>query len=187
MVVTYSSDNKKIIMKNFKLFEVNSGEKKNFSNFFSRKANVIMFICNHCPYVKHINHKIVSLSNYFSSKEISFLAINPNDPDQYPQDSPKNMKKISIQFGYTFPYFFDETQEVAKYYQAKCTPEFFIFSGNGILIYNGQFDNSRPDNNLPITGNDIVHILKMILFKKLDKTKLPIIKNSYGCSIKWKV
>ncbi|WP_185878020.1 thioredoxin family protein [Blattabacterium cuenoti] len=185
MVKTHFSNKKNILIKNFSLLEVTSGEKKSFTDFFSDKANVIMFICNHCPYVKHINKELVNLTNDFIDKGISFLAINSNDVEKYPEDSTENMKKISIKYNYPFPYFFDDKQEVAKYYNAKCTPEFFIFEGNGKLCYNGQLDNSRPDNKIPVTGNDIRIILKYILNKK--KFSNPIIKNSYGCSIKWKI
>ncbi|WP_185858667.1 thioredoxin family protein [Blattabacterium cuenoti] len=184
MVRTYSSNEiKKIEIKNFNLLEVSSGKKKFLKYFFSNIATVIMFICNHCPYVKHINMELVHLANDFIPKGISFLAINSNDTEKYPEDSPKNMKKVFHQFGYPFPYFFDETQEVAKYYSAKCTPEFFIFSGKGSLYYHGQLDDSRPGNLIPVTGNDVRNILKNVL-KGINIH--PIVKPSYGCNIKWK-
>ncbi|WP_185862278.1 thioredoxin family protein [Blattabacterium cuenoti] len=184
MVRTYSSSEIKIKIKNFELLEVSSGKKNFLKNFFSDTATVIMFICNHCPYVKHINAELVRLANDFLSKGISFLAINSNDAKKYPEDSPKNMKKVYHKFNFPFPYFFDETQEVAKYYRAKCTPEFFIFSGKGNLCYHGQLDDSRPGNKIPVTGNDVRNVLKNIL-KKI-KIQHTIVKPSYGCNIKWK-
>lgn len=183
MVRTYSSSETKIQIKNFELLEVSSGRKKLLKKFFSNRATVIMFICNHCPYVKHINTELVRLANDFLPKKISFIAINSNDAKKYPEDSPENMKKIYDQLSYPFPYFFDEMQEVAKYYGAKCTPEFFIFSGEGNLCYHGQLDDSRPGNDIPVTGVDVRSVLQNILKgKKID----PIVKLSYGCNIKWK-
>ncbi|WP_185852291.1 thioredoxin family protein [Blattabacterium cuenoti] len=183
MVRTYSSSKIKIKIKDFELLEVSSGKRKFLRDYFSNKATVIMFICNHCPYVKHINTELIHLANDFLSKGISFLAINSNDAKKYSEDSPENMKKVHYQLGYPFPYFFDETQEVAKYYCAKCTPEFFIFSGKGNLCYHGQLDDSRPGNNIPVTGFDVRNILQNIL---KGKKIYPIVKLSYGCNIKWK-
>ncbi|WP_341661799.1 thioredoxin family protein [Blattabacterium cuenoti] len=184
MVRTYSSSEIRIQIKDFELLEVSSGKKKFLKSFFSNQATVIMFICNHCPYVKHINTELIRLANDFIPKMISFLAINSNDEKKYPEDSPENMKKVYYKLGYPFPYFFDETQEVAKYYFAKCTPEFFIFSGDGNLCYHGQLDDSRPGNDVPVTGNDVRNVLKNIL--KGKKIISPIVKLSYGCNIKWK-
>ncbi|WP_185871790.1 thioredoxin family protein [Blattabacterium cuenoti] len=183
MARTYSSNEIKIKIKNFNLLEVSSGKKKFLKDFFSDKATVIMFICNHCPYVKYINTELIRLAKDFIPKNISFLAINSNDIKKYPEDSPENMKQVHYKLGYPFPYFFDETQEVAKYYGAQCTPEFFIFSGSGNLYYHGQLDDSRPENNVPITGFDVRNVLQNILNgKKIPTT----VKLSYGCNIKWK-
>ncbi|AWU40511.1 thioredoxin family protein [Blattabacterium punctulatus] len=188
MVITYSSNEiKKIKIKNFKLLESLSGKKKSIQDFFSDRATVIMFICNHCPYVKHINPELVRLTNDYIPKGISFLAINSNDIEKYPEDSPENMKKISHKLGYIFPYFFDEKQEVAKYYGAQCTPEFFIFNGIGYLYYHGQLDDSRPNNEIPVTGYDVRNILNSLLeYDDGVKKIYPIKKPSYGCNIKWK-
>lgn len=182
MVLTNTSEKKKNIhIKNFYLLEVFSWEKKNLKEFFFNKITVIMFICNHCPYVKHISKELIFLYNDYFHKDIAFLAINSNDEITYPEDSPKYMKETN----YPFPYFFDETQDVAKYYNARCTPEFFIFSRKGVLYYCGQLDSSRPGNNIPVTGNDIRFILnKMIKGKEIKN--IPILKKSTGCSIKWK-
>ncbi|WP_185872880.1 thioredoxin family protein [Blattabacterium cuenoti] len=183
MVITYSDyDIKQKKLKNFELLETKSGVKKSLKDFFSDLGTVIMFICNHCPFVKHINNKLILLSNEYINKNISFLSINSNDIQQYPEDSPENMKKVAHQLGYPFPYFFDRTQQVAKYYGAKCTPEFFIFQ-NQNLCYYGQFDDSRPGNNIPVSGIDIQNILDNILKEQpIQFTK----KLSQGCNIKWK-
>ncbi|WP_185860038.1 thioredoxin family protein [Blattabacterium cuenoti] len=183
MVRTYSSDGIKIKIKNFELLETVSGKNKCLQDFFSDKATVIMFICNHCPYVKHINTELVRLANDYLHKGVSFLAINSNDIEKYPEDSPENMQKISHQLSYPFPYFFDEKQEVAKYYGAKCTPEFFIFNGVGYLCYHGQLDDSRPGNGISVTGYDIRKVLEGLL-KGIEI--FPTAKHSYGCNIKWK-
>ena len=183
MVKTYSSNEMRIQIKDFYLFEVSSGKKKFLKDFFSETATVIVFICNHCPYVKHINSELIRLYKDFSPKGISFLAINSNDEKKYPEDSQKNMKKTHKKLGYPFPYFFDETQEVAKYYCAKCTPEFFIFSGKGILCYHGQLDDSRPGNKIPVTGFDVRNVLHNIL-NGIEIN--PFYKLSSGCNIKWK-
>ncbi|WP_185863397.1 thioredoxin family protein [Blattabacterium cuenoti] len=183
MVRTYSSNKIKIQIQDFELLEVSSGKKKFLKDYFSSKATVIMFICNHCPYVKHINTELIRLSNDFLPKKISFIAINSNDDEKYPEDSPENMKKVHQKLGYPFPYFFDETQKVAKYYCVKCTPEFFIFSGKGNLCYHGQLDDSRPGNNIPVTGFDVRNVLQNILNGKEIYTTG---KLSSGCSIKWK-
>ncbi|WP_185870644.1 thioredoxin family protein [Blattabacterium cuenoti] len=186
MVRTYSSnERKKIKIKDFELLEANSGKKKFLKNFFSDKATVIMFICNHCPYVKHINAELVRLTNDYTKKGVSFLAINSNDIEKYPEDSPEKMKEISHQLRYPFPYFFDETQEVAKYYGAQCTPEFFIFNGTGELCYHGQLDDSRPTNGIPVTGYDVRNILKDLIINGREIKNI-ITKPSSGCNIKWK-
>ncbi|WP_185856298.1 thioredoxin family protein [Blattabacterium cuenoti] len=184
MVQTYSSNEiQKIKIKDFELLESNSGKKKFIKDYFSNKATVIMFICNHCPYVKHINTELVRLANDYIQKGVSFLAINSNDIEKYPEDSPEIMKEISHKLRYSFPYFFDETQEVAKYYGAKCTPEFFIFNATGDLCYHGQLDDSRPNNKIPVTGSDVRNVLEKLLSKReIKKTTKP----SCGCNIKWK-
>ena len=146
-------------------------------------ATVICFICNHCPYVKHINHELPHVAVDYMSRGISFLAINSNDAQQYPEDSLDNMQKTAHQLHYQFPYLFDETQEVAAAYQAKCTPDFFIFDDQLKLVYRGQFDNSRPGNNLAVTGNSIRNALDCIInHQDIVDEQLP----SLGCNIKWK-
>jgi thiol-disulfide isomerase/thioredoxin len=149
----------------------------------SEIATVIMFICNHCPYVKHLNAEIVKLSNDYMKKSISFIAISSNDAEKYHEDSPAKMKEYALNLGYNFPYLYDETQETAIAYGAACTPDFYIFDKDLLLIYRGQFDDSRPGNGKLITGKDIRYALDAIIeSKSIDKKQIP----SIGCNIKWK-
>ena len=146
-------------------------------------ATVILFICNHCPYVKHVNPELIRLAQEYISRNINFIAINANDINSYPDDAPDNMKKIAKEQGYPFPYLFDETQEVAHAYQAMCTPDFFIFDQSFALIYRGQLDDSRPHNGLPQNG----HSIRAALDHLLTNTPIDTLqKPSMGCNIKWK-
>jgi len=146
-------------------------------------AMVIMFICNHCPYVKHLNQAITQLAHDYLKKNVGFIAINANNAEAYPDDSPENMKKTAEEQGYPFPYVFDETQEVAKAYQAACTPDFFVFDQDLLLAYRGQFDPSRLGNDMPVDGSSIREALDCILRgENPPKDQKP----SIGCNIKWK-
>ncbi|WP_373518723.1 thioredoxin family protein, partial [Pricia sp.] len=147
------------------------------------KGTVIMFICNHCPFVKHVNPEIVQLAAAYQEKGIGFIAISSNDVENYPQDAPELMKENAKQAGYTFPYLYDATQETAKAYDAACTPDFYLFDANLELVYRGQMDDSRPGNGLPLTGNDLRSALDALLSgKEVDPNQKP----SIGCNIKWK-
>ena len=153
------------------------------SDIKSEKATVLMFICNHCPYVIHLHEGLKKLVQDYQKKGVSFVAISSNDTKQFPEDSPEKMSDLFAELGFTFPYLFDETQKIAKAYQAACTPDFFVFDKNLELAYRGQFDNSRPGNNIPVTGSDIRKAIDCILSKKpVSETQLP----SMGCNIKWK-
>ena len=167
----------------FNLFDTVSGNTLSLNDLKSNIATVIMFICNHCPYVKHINSELVSLSNNYLQKGISFIGISSNDIENYPEDSPELMKQTAKELGYKFPYLFDESQEIAKQYKAACTPDFYIFDKSLKLVYRGQFDDSRPGNGLPVTGDDIRSALDNILS---GKPVSPEQKPSIGCNIKWK-
>ena len=148
-----------------------------------KKAMVIMFLCNHCPYVKHIQKGLIKLAHVYLEKEVGFVAINSNDPTHYPDDSPAHMREIALQWKYPFPYLYDETQEIAKAYQATCTPDFFVFNNSLQLVYRGQFDASSPGNGIPVTGNSLAYALDTILsHKKIPYKQHP----SMGCNIKWK-
>jgi len=142
-----------------------------------------MFICNHCPFVKHVQQGLVKLANDYISKGVSFVAISSNDVIAYPEDSSQRMREVARQFSYPFPYLYDETQEVARAYQAACTPDFYIFNKDLRCIYRGQMDGSRPSNDIPVTGNDIRAALDAILAGKAVKSEQ---KPSIGCNIKWK-
>lgn len=144
------------------------------------KGFVVMFICNHCPYVLHIEEELVSLAEEYISKGIGFIAISSNDVEKYPQDSPEKMAEKN----YPFPYLYDETQEVAKKYKAACTPDFFVFDENKKLVYRGQFDESRPKNDKPVTGNGLRRALDAVLNGESipENEQIP----SIGCNIKWK-
>ncbi len=153
------------------------------ANVRSNKATVIMFICNHCPYVKLIQNKIIEVAKSYQKKDISFIAINSNDVKNYPADSPENMHKNAEHLGFTFPYLFDESQEVARAYQAACTPDFYVFDGNLSCVYRGRFDDATPGNGKVSTGSDLTHALDaLIAGGKVNQDQKP----SVGCNIKWK-
>jgi peroxiredoxin len=167
----------------FQLPDVVSGKTLTLDDFKTAKALVIMFICNHCPYVKHINQGLVQLANDYIGKGIQFAAISSNDIVSHPDDSPEQMKKTAHELNYPFPYLFDETQNVARAYDAACTPDFYIFNQSKILVYRGQFDDSRPSNQIPVTGKDIRLALdNLIVGKEISAQQRP----SIGCNIKWK-
>ncbi|KKP38006.1 MAG: Antioxidant, AhpC/TSA family [Candidatus Peregrinibacteria bacterium GW2011_GWA2_33_10] len=167
----------------FQLKDVVSGKFFSLSELKSETGTVIMFICNHCPYVKHVQEEIVNLANDFKNKNISFIAISSNDIETYPEDGPEKMKETALEKKYPFPYLFDETQNTAKAYNAACTPDFFIYDKELKLIYRGQLDDSRPENNKPITGNDVREALNNVINGNLIN---PNQKPSMGCNIKWK-
>ncbi len=168
---------------NFELPDSISGRKLKLSDVYGEKATVVMFICNHCPYVNHLNKEIVKLARDYANSDVGFVAISSNDVDKYPADAPDKMKLKAEELGYTFPYLYDETQEVAKAYDAACTPDFYVFDRNLELMYRGQFDDSRPGNSMPISGRDIrTAIDATIMGKRIYKAQKP----SIGCNIKWK-
>lgn len=168
---------------NFSLPDVVSNKMISLADVRSDKATVIMFISNHCPYVKHIIKKLVNIANEYRDKGISFVAISSNDIEKYPEDSPEKMCQLALSLNFPFHYLFDETQAVAKAYQAECTPDLYVFDKNMKCVYRGQFDDSRPGNNKPVTGKDLADALDNILAKKpVDANQKP----SVGCNIKWK-
>lgn len=166
----------------FRLTDVTAGKEISL-NDFSDQICVIMFICNHCPYVKHINDQLVHLGKDYMNKGVAFIAINSNDVESYPEDSPEKMKETAHSLHYPFPYLFDETQEVAKSYNAACTPDFYIFDQNHLLAYRGQLDDSRPKNSIKVTGQSIREALDKLL---AGESVSPEQKPSIGCGIKWK-
>ena len=167
----------------FALPDVVTGKKVELNDDKESLATVILFICNHCPYVIHINHELVKLANDYLKKHIRFIAINSNDVQQYPDDSPENMQKIAIELRYPFPYLFDETQAVAKAYQAACTPDFYVFNKEHKLVYRGQLDDSRPGNSIEVNGESLRMALDCLL---ADQPVSSPQKPSMGCNIKWR-
>ncbi len=167
----------------FSLTDTISGEILSLSGIRGKEATVIMFICNHCPYVLHIIEGLTAIPVDYHNRGISFIAISSNDIISYPQDSPQNMTRFAEKHNFTFPYLFDSGQDVARSYGAACTPDFFIFGKDMRLVYRGQMDNSRPGNNIPVTGTDIRNTLDRLLTgEKVD----PVQRPSIGCNIKWK-
>lgn len=167
----------------FTLPDTVSGKTVSLQELKSDKATVIMFICNHCPFVKHVDEQLVALARDYQSKGVSFIAISSNDVDNYPQDSPELMTEEAAKVGYTFPYLYDESQEVAKAYDAACTPDFYAFDKDLKCAYRGQLDSSRPGNGLPVTGTDLRAALDEILEgQDVSAPQIP----SVGCGIKWK-
>lgn len=167
----------------FTLYDVISKKEISLKNLQSPIATVIMFICNHCPFVKHIQTTLIDIARTYIAKNITFIAINANDVIAYPEDEPDQMAKIAHEFSYPFPYMYDETQSVARAYQAACTPDFYIYDKDLKLSYHGQFDDSRPGNNIPVTGQSLTGALECLIHNQ------PILepqKPSIGCNIKWK-
>ena len=146
-------------------------------------GTVIMFICNHCPFVIHVNKTLVKVANEYKTKGIGFIAISSNDIIQYPQDAPPKMKQHALQQNYPFPYLYDASQEIAKAYDAACTPDIYVFGKDLKLVYRGQLDDSRPGNGIEVTGNDLRHALDCVLSDKINSNDQ---KPSIGCNIKWK-
>ena len=167
----------------FKLLDAVSGMHMSLDQLKSDQATVIMFICNHCPYVIHVNPEIVSIANDYLPKGVSFIAISSNDVENYPQDAPDKMSIVAKVLQFPFPYLYDETQEVARNYDAACTPDFYVFDGQMNLHYRGRIDNSRPDSGTPLTGRDLRNAIDTVLSgAEAPEKQYP----SGGCNIKWK-
>lgn len=166
----------------FELLDTVSDNMLSLDNLKGKKATVIMFICNHCPFVIHVNPQVVKLAQEYQQKGIAFVAISSNDVENYPQDAPHLMKQKAKEEGYCFPYLYDETQKVAKAYDAACTPDFYLFDADLTLVYRGQLDDSRPENGIPLTGRDLKNAMDAVLNgEKVDPDQKP----SLGCNIKW--
>lgn len=166
----------------FKLLEPLTGKMLSLAELKSEKATLIMFICNHCPFVKHVNAEIVRIASEYIPVGISVIAINSSDVELYPEESPEKMVQKATRLGYPFPYLYDKTQEVALKYKASCTPDFYLFDDKMKLAYHGQMDDSRPANNVAVTGKDLRRAIRQLLKNE------PVASNqkpSIGCSIKW--
>lgn len=166
----------------FALPDVTSGRTVSLADFDDRGALLVMFLCRHCPYVKHVRSAIASLAREHVDSDLGIVAISANDPEAYPEDAPEGLAADAVEAGYVFPYLFDESQEVAKAYTAACTPDFFLFDADRALVYRGQLDDSRPSNGLPVTGKDLRAAINAVLSGR------PVSEDqraSIGCSIKW--
>lgn len=167
----------------FNLVDTKDNNKKSLDELKGRVGTLVLFICNHCPFVIHVNEQLVKLANDYKNKGISCIAISSNDAENYPQDGPVLMQKHALENNYPFPYLYDETQTVAKAYDAACTPDFFLFNNNLSLVYTGQLDDSRPGNGKTVTGKDLRTAMDALVERKaLVKDQKP----SMGCNIKWK-
>jgi len=167
----------------FKLPDVMTGEMISLDNFKAKKALLVMFICRHCPYVQHIQEELAKIGKDYQEKNLGIIAISANDINDYPEDAPDKLKEMVQELGFYFSLCFDASQEVAKSYQAACTPDFFLFDGLRKLVYRGQLDDSRPGNGIPVTGKDLRLAIDAVLN---NKPVSPNQKPSTGCNIKWK-
>ena len=167
----------------FSLTDAVSGDTVSLSDFDDKPGMLVMFICNHCPYVKHIKEGLARFSQDYEDSDLGMVAISSNDIEAYPTDSPEHMKAEAADYGYRFAYLFDEDQSVAAAYTAMCTPDFFVFDDNRDLVYRGRFDESRPDSGIPVTGADLRAAVDALLAgEDVPTDQYP----SMGCSIKWR-
>jgi peroxiredoxin len=167
----------------FALTDVVNGKTVKRDDFRGQKGLLVMFICAHCPYVKHIEKGLAALGMDYDGEPVSIVAISSNDADSYPDDNPAGLKKQAQTLGFRFPYLFDENQAVAKSYHAACTPDFFLFDKDFKLVYRGEFDSSRPGSSTPVTGESLRGAIDAVLAGKTpDEDQRP----SIGCNIKWK-
>lgn len=167
----------------FLLPDVVSGQTISLETFKDKESLIVMFICRHCPYVKHVQKELSQIARDYQHQSLGIVAISANDPEAYPEDAPDSLKEQAKELGFVSPYCFDETQEVAKAYKAACTPDFYLFDQERKLVYRGQLDNSRPGNNIPVTGKDLREAIDAVLN---DQAVNPDQKPSMGCGIKWK-
>ncbi len=167
----------------FALVDVVTGKTVRRDDFKGKKALLVIFMCAHCPYVKHIERGLAALGKDYAEKPVGIVAISSNDVESHPDDSPANLKKQAETLGFGFPYLYDETQSVAHAYKAACTPDFYLFGGDGKLVYRGQFDRSRPGSGVAITGEDLRAAMDAAL---AGKPPLENQQPSIGCNIKWK-
>lgn len=167
----------------FKLQDTHSNYNYSFSDLIGEKGTLVMFICNHCPFVIHAIDEIVRVANDYRVQGIGFIAISSNDVEQYPQDGPEFMKEFAFKNKISFPYLYDESQEVARAFDAACTPEFYLFDDQDALFYRGQLDDSRPNNGIALSGSDLRKAIDALLYNRiLNEPQKP----SIGCNIKWK-
>lgn len=166
----------------FKLFDTINNQLVSRDDFANAKGMLVVFMCNHCPYVKHILDEFVMAARDLQQKGIGVVAISSNDVENYPDDSPVKMAQVAREHQFSFPYLYDGTQDIAKAYRAACTPDFFLFDENEKLVYRGQFDDSRPGNKKPVTGEDLRDAVEKLFDGEVKENQKP----SMGCNIKWK-
>jgi peroxiredoxin len=167
----------------FHLKDTNSNTIYSFEDLKGSKGTLVIFMCNHCPFVLHVINEIVMIANDYRVQGLGVIAISSNDIAKYPEDSPELMTDFALQHKIDFPYLFDETQETAKAYEAACTPDFYLFDNQDRLFYRGQLDDSRPGNGIPLSGTDLRNAIDALIY---NRTLNEIQKPSIGCSIKWK-
>jgi peroxiredoxin len=167
----------------FQLPEAGSGKIVSLEDFSGKKALLVMFICRHCPFVKHVQHELARLGKDYASHSLGIVAISSNDADAYPDDSPQSLHEMASELGFNFPLCYDESQEIARAYSAVCTPDFFLFDDQRRLAYRGQLDDSRPGNGKPVTGRDLRAAIDALLN---GRPVNPNQKPSIGCNIKWR-
>lgn len=168
----------------FYLKDTNSADSYfSFAAIKGEKGTLVMFICNHCPFVHHVIREVVRIANDYRVQGIGVAAISSNDVNKFPQDAPELMTEFAFENNFEFPYLYDETQEVAKGYDAACTPDFFLFDNQNKLVYRGQLDDSRPGNGIPLSGNDLRGAIDGVIYNRIIN---PDQKPSLGCNIKWK-
>jgi len=167
----------------FKLKDTNSNNTYSFEDLKGSKGTLVVFICNHCPFVLHVINEIVMIANDYRVQGLGVVAISSNDVEKYPQDSPELMTEFAFQNKIDFPYLYDESQEVAKAFDAACTPDFYLFDDQDKLFYRGQLDDSRPGNGIPLSGTDLRSAIDALIYNRSLKESQ---KPSIGCNIKWK-
>jgi thiol-disulfide isomerase/thioredoxin len=166
----------------FQLTDAVSGRQVTLDEFSDSELLVVMFICNHCPFVVHVREEITRVARDYSDRGVAFVAINSNDVDNYPQDGPEPMKSLAQDMGWDFPFLFDADQTTARAYDAACTPDFYVFDADRLLVYRGRLDASRPESDVPLTGEDLRRALEAGLRGERVDEQQP----SMGCNIKWK-
>lgn len=167
----------------FHLPDVVTGDTINLANIADKKALLVMFICQHCPFVKHVKNELAKIGQDYFNSDLAIVAISANDAEKYPDDSPASLKKMAEELSLKYPICYDETQSVAKAYTAACTPDFFVFNSERQLVYRGQLDDSRPSNGITVTGKDLRAAIDAVLADKIIDSEQ---KPSIGCNIKWK-
>lgn len=167
----------------FRLKDTNSNYHYSFTDLKGSKGTLVMFICNHCPFVLHVIDEIIMIANDYRVQGLGIIAISSNDALQYPQDGPEMMTEFAFQNRMEFPYLYDETQQVAKAFDAACTPDFYLFDSQDKLFYRGQLDDSRPGNGIPLSGSDLRNAIDAVIY---NRSIAEVQKPSLGCNIKWK-